>query len=48
LAGDPNDKAIGEQTLEELKAGIMADLEKLADVIDLKAHAARSGWALKH
>lgn len=38
LAGDPNDKIMGEQTIDQLREGIMADLEKLADagVIDLK------------
>lgn len=34
-------RAVG-QTLEELKAGIMADLERLADVIDLEALVARA------
>jgi hypothetical protein len=42
LAGDPNDKALGELTLDQLKQGIVADLEKLADVIDLKALSDRS------
>jgi hypothetical protein len=48
IAGDPNEQRLGDQTLEQLKAGIMADLEKLADVIDLKALVARSGRPLKH
>jgi hypothetical protein len=41
LVGDPNDKALGEQTLDQLKQGIVADLERLADVIDLNAVVAR-------
>lgn len=44
LARDPNDKAPGEQSLEQLRQGIMQDLEKLADagVIDLEALATRT------
>lgn len=43
LAGDANDKILREQTLEQLRQGVMADLEKLADagVIDLEALAAQ-------
>ena len=42
LAGDPNEAKIGDQTIEQLRQGIMVDLEKLADVIDLDALSARS------
>jgi hypothetical protein len=44
IAGDPNEQRIGEQTLEQLKKGVMEDLERLVDsgVIDLKALSDRS------
>jgi len=43
IAGDPNEQRIGEQTLDQLKVGIMADLAKLANVLNLEAIAAPQG-----
>ena len=37
IIGDPNEAKIGDQTIEQLRRGIMEDLLRLADVIDLKA-----------
>jgi hypothetical protein len=37
LAGDPNEVKLGEQTLEQLRVGIMADLAKLSGVLNLEA-----------
>jgi hypothetical protein len=42
VAGDPNEKILSEQTVDQLKQALMADLKKLADVIDFTELAGRS------
>jgi hypothetical protein len=49
LAGDPNNpvRIADDASIEELKAVVMKDLERLAPVLDLKALAALSDGVAK-